>query len=209
MSRSSVTSCGSGGGRFPRASAACRRRAGGLRMDGESTRGGGFHEARTLLRRGHESVDRRRVRDSGRRCRRCLPGALRPGSRLNAPLSRNANRMRRPRSTTPVSPVTPSRDRSCRGSFPRAASRGTRRPVCRSTGDRETVVERGELGSLSEGERGDEVPHVTRLPRSRPEPSFSAPSARGTPELLELGRGRGHAGRGRARASPPGPRAPW
>src|SRR6476469_4927523 len=69
MSRNSVTSCGNGGGRFAADDEGATVGVGALGPGGTGGVGGGVDdgvvgsiEVRTLLRRGHESVDRRRIR---------------------------------------------------------------------------------------------------------------------------------------------------
>ncbi len=110
-----------------------------------------------------------------------------PWVSLNCPLSRNANWMRRPRSKTPVRPVTPSREPVLPRKLPSSGvptKSPTRVPLRPATGRPSYSVANSERWArVSAATR---VAQVTRLPRSRPEPSFSAPSATGTPSSLSL-----------------------
>ena len=83
----------------------------------------------------------------------------------------------------PVSPLTPSRNRSCRVAGGGSGSWSNNVPFCPAPAGRRGGLE---LRAVGEGQRRDRLSHVIRLPRSRPEPSFNAPSAMGTPSSLSF-----------------------
>src|SRR4029079_7922847 len=150
-------------------------------------------ETRTLLRRRHESVDRRRVGIATDDVADALADRLALGL-AELPVVEE-------RELDAAAEVEDARDRGHAVERPCLApevalERGAdevadQRAV--ATGDREAVVERGELGTLCERERGDEVP--ARHPVAAVEARAVLEGAVGerAPELLQLGGDRGDA----------------